>query len=205
MCEAFPPQGLLTEKCPWESFVYPVQKHLPHTHTQTTHTSIPLSLSVVCPFSPFTPISLARNTAPYFSWQNSAGRPCVPEKPANMHISHIFCLLCAHTSLRASSHHPGFPAPGTNSSPHLHYIHIPHFLRRQSRRVIRSHSTQNPSLWWFLALFSSAGAGQPCTGVRAFARLHFDERRRGRKPSAVPQARVRLRAHRCLSQPGNQV
>lgn len=82
-------------------------------------------LSALCfnappPFShPFscslTPIALARNTAPCFSWQNSAGCPCVPEKPAfspssraaRAHISHIFCLL---SFTLASPQHPGSQA-----------------------------------------------------------------------------------------------
>lgn len=157
MCEVFLHKVFLTGKCPWESFVYPVQKHLPHTHTQTAHTytnrtHIHASLPLFCPFSPFTPISLARNTAPYFSWQNSAGHPCVPEKPANMHISHIFCLLSAHTSLQPPHI---IQAPSAWDEFILSLTLHPHPSLPPSTKPLRNSLSlhPNPSLWWFLALF----------------------------------------------------
>ena len=96
MCEVFPHKVFQLRNAPG-NLLSILSKNTSLTHT---HAHPSLSPSVFCPFSPFTPISVARNTAPYFSWQNSAGCPCVPEKPANMHISHIFCLLSAHTSLQ---------------------------------------------------------------------------------------------------------
>lgn len=62
-----------------------------HTHT---HSSLPLPSS-------FAPVALARNTAPCFSWQNSEGRPCVPEGTSQRaHFSHFLRRALALASPR---------------------------------------------------------------------------------------------------------
>lgn len=171
MCEVFPHKVLWLRNAPG-NLLSTLSKNTSLTHMQTTHThtSIPLflSLSVFCPFSPFTPISLARNTAPYFSWQNTAGRPCVPEKPANVHISYIFCLLSAHTSLQPPHI---IQAPSAWDEFVLSLTLHPHPSLPPSTKPLHNSLSlhPNPSLWWFLALFCSFKAGQPCTGVRDFA------------------------------------
>lgn len=80
-----------------------------------------------------TPIALARNTAPCCSWQNSAGSPCVPEKPAfspsSLQPTRTFLTflpaLCEHFSPFTSSRLPSTAGQGgTDTSSHLHYIHI---------------------------------------------------------------------------------
>lgn len=65
------------EKCPREPLVF---FFTPQPHPNILYTFFLLCL-LPLPTS-FTLIALARNTALCFSWQNSAGCPCVPEKPA---------------------------------------------------------------------------------------------------------------------------
>lgn len=126
-----------------------------HVHARThAHFSLPLPSS-------FAPVALAKNTAPCFSWQNSEGCPCVPEKPANVHISHIFCTaLSASASLRASSHHPGSQAMQDRvgrTRPLLLAITSTSSLCL-SFFVSNIHNSlslhPNPSLWWLLALLN---------------------------------------------------
>lgn len=156
--------------CPREPLVFFIISPPPHTHTHT-HTFFPLSLSLslFCPFpSSLTPIALARNTAPCFSWQNSAGCPCVPEKPAFSPSSPqptrtfltFSCLLSANSSLQPP-HIIQAPRQkagqgGTDTSSRLHYIHIlPVSLPPSPKSLYNSPSLRpNPPLWWLLALFA---------------------------------------------------
>lgn len=189
----------------------------PNTYTRTntrthinTHTSLSLLLLPI--LSSLTPIALLRNTAPYFSWQNSAGCPCEPEKPANVHISHIFCLLSwtLHWSLLTSSRLPGNAEQGgTNTSFHLHYIHI----LPVSLPLYNSFSLHpNPSLWWLLALFDlseQASWVQVCECLRYCSLMRkscsnesvwANREETGCLAGTVSQTSISLGAHRCLSQ-----
>ena len=150
-------------KCPREPLVFFFRAHT-HTHT---HTHTPSFLSLLPLPSSLTPIALARNTAPCFSWQNSAGCPCVPEKPAfspsSLQPTRTFLTFSAcslwtvHFSLLTSSRLPGKAGQGgTNTSSHLHYIHIlPVSLPLSPKSLYNSLSLHpNLSLWWLLALFA---------------------------------------------------
>lgn len=139
MCEVFLRKVFLTEKCPRESFVYPVQKHLPHTHTHT-HPSLSPSMS----FAPslLSPLYLLQGTQRHISLGRTrqAIPACLKNQPTCTFLT--FSACCLHTRLSSLLTSSRLPAPGMNSSSHLHYIHIPHFLCLQSRTVIHSHSTQ---------------------------------------------------------------
>lgn len=129
------------------------------------HTFFPFSLLPLP--SSLTPIALATQILPCFSWQNSAGCPCVPEKPAfspsSLQPTRTFLTFSAcslwtvHFSLLTSSRLPGTAGQGgTDTSSLLHYIHIlPSSLSLSPKSLYNSLSLYpNPSLWWLLALLA---------------------------------------------------
>lgn len=105
MSECVSPHGLLTEKCPWEPFVCPVQKHLPHTyththaHTETTNAHIHPSLSLSFAPSLLSPLYLLQGTQRHISLGRTpqAVPACRMNQPTCTFLTFSACTL--HTRL----------------------------------------------------------------------------------------------------------